>query len=56
MGFFGDVFKVVIPGNLKAIVDHTDATDLRLNAALREYAHSNRRCNSPYHYSLRVSW
>ncbi|MCA1835185.1 MAG: IS21 family transposase [Actinobacteria bacterium] len=36
--FFGGVFKVVIPDNLKAIVDHADATDPRLNDAFREYA------------------
>jgi transposase len=36
--FFGGVFRVVIPDNLKAIVDHADATDPRLNDAFREYA------------------
>ena len=37
-GFFGGVFKVVIPDNMKAIVDHADAIDPRLNDAFREYA------------------
>ena len=36
--FFGGVFKVVIPDNMKAIVDHADAIDPRLNDAFREYA------------------
>ncbi|MDQ4105451.1 MAG: IS21 family transposase [Actinomycetota bacterium] len=36
--FFGGVFKVVIPDNVKAIVDRADATDPRLNDAFREYA------------------
>jgi hypothetical protein len=36
--FFGGVFKVVIPDNMKAIVDAADATDPRLNDAFREYA------------------
>jgi hypothetical protein len=38
--FFDGVFKVVIPDNMKAIVDHADATDPRLNDAFREYAES----------------
>ncbi|MGH3599010.1 MAG: IS21 family transposase [Pseudonocardiaceae bacterium] len=36
--FFGGVFKVVIPDNLKAIVDQADAIDPRLNDSFREYA------------------
>lgn len=36
--FFGGVFAVVVPDNMKAIVDHADATDPRLNDAFREYA------------------
>ena len=36
--FFGGVFAVVIPDNMKAIVDHADATDPRFNAAFLEYA------------------
>jgi transposase len=36
--FFGGVFKVIIPDNLKAIVDQADATDPRFNDAFREYA------------------
>ena len=36
--FFGGVFAVVIPDNLKAIVDKADATDPKLNDAFREYA------------------
>jgi len=36
--FFGGVFAVVVPDNMKAIVDHADATDPRLNGAFREYA------------------
>jgi transposase len=36
--FFGGVFAVVIPGNMKAIVDKADATDPKLNDAFREYA------------------
>lgn len=36
--FFGGVFAVVIPDNMKAIVDHADAVDPRLNDAFREYA------------------
>lgn len=36
--FFGGVFAVVIPDNMKAIVDHADATEPRLNDAFREYA------------------
>ena len=35
--FFG-VFAVVIPDNMKAIVDKADATDPKLNDAFREYA------------------
>jgi transposase len=36
--FFGGVFAVVVPDNMKAIVDHADATAPRLNDAFREYA------------------
>ncbi|MGY4103954.1 IS21 family transposase [Nocardia sp. R16R-3T] len=36
--FFGGVFAVAIPDNMKAIVDKADATDPRLNDAFREYA------------------
>jgi transposase len=36
--FFGGVFKVVIPDNMKPIVDAADAVDPRLNDAFREYA------------------
>jgi transposase len=32
------VFAVVIPDNMKAIVDKADATDPKLNDAFREYA------------------
>jgi transposase len=37
-GFFGGVFAVVIPDNLKAIVDQADATEPRFNRAFVEYA------------------
>jgi len=37
-GFFGGVFATVIPDNLKAIVDHADALEPRLNQAFVEYA------------------
>ena len=33
--FFGGVFAVVIPDNMKAIVDKADATDSKLNDAFR---------------------
>jgi transposase len=36
--FFEGVFAVVIPDNMKAIVDQADATDPRFNAAFLEYA------------------
>jgi transposase len=36
--FFGGVFAVAIPDNMKAIVDRADATDPKLNDAFREYA------------------
>lgn len=36
--FSGGVFKVVIPDNLKAIVERSDAIDPRLNEAFVEYA------------------
>jgi hypothetical protein len=36
--FLGGVFAIVVPDNMKAIVDHADATDPRLNDAFREYA------------------
>lgn len=38
--FFGGVFAVVVPDNMKAIVDQADATAPRLNDAFREYAHA----------------
>lgn len=38
--FFGGVFRVVIPDNLKAIVDRADAVDPRLTEAFVEYAQS----------------
>ena len=36
--FFGGVFAVVIPDNLKPVVDQADALDPRFNDAFREYA------------------
>ncbi|WP_405160805.1 IS21 family transposase [Nocardia sp. NBC_01499] len=36
--FFGGVFAVVIPDNMKTIVDKADSTDPKLNDAFREYA------------------
>lgn len=36
--FFGGVFAIVVPDNMKAIVDQADATEPRLNDAFREYA------------------
>ena len=36
--FFGGVFAVVVPDNMKTIVDHADAIAPRLNDAFREYA------------------
>jgi len=36
--FFDGVFAVVIPDNMKAIVDRAHATDPKLNDAFREYA------------------
>jgi transposase len=36
--FFGGVFAVVIPDNMKAIVDKADPVDPKLNDAFREYA------------------
>jgi len=36
--FFGGVFGVVIPDNLKAVVDQADPTDPRFNQAFVEYA------------------
>lgn len=38
--FFGGVFAVVIPDNMKAIVTTADATEPRLNDSFREYAQS----------------
>lgn len=38
--FFGGVFAVVIPDNMKAIVTAADATEPRLNDSFREYAQS----------------
>lgn len=37
-GFYGGVFKVVIPDNLKAIVDQADPASPRINPAFLEYA------------------
>lgn len=37
-GFFGGVFAVVIPDNLKAVVDQASATEPRFNQAFIEYA------------------
>ncbi len=39
-GFFGGVFAVVIPDNLKAIVTKADATEPRFNSAFLDYASS----------------
>jgi transposase len=36
--FFDGVFAVVVPDNMKTIVDHADALEPRLNDAFREYA------------------
>jgi transposase len=36
--FFGGVFAVVVPDNMRTIVDRADAVDPRLNDAFREYA------------------
>jgi transposase len=36
--FFGGIFAVVVPDNMKAIVERADATEPRLNDAFREYA------------------
>jgi hypothetical protein len=38
--FFGGVFKVVIPDNLKAVVDVADDVDPRFDTAFQEYAQS----------------
>jgi hypothetical protein len=38
--FFGGVFAVLIPDNMKAIVDKADAIDPKLNDAFREYANA----------------
>ncbi|MFI5782705.1 IS21 family transposase [Nocardia sp. NPDC051570] len=38
--FFDGVFAVVVPDNMKAIVDSAHATDPRLNDSFREYAES----------------
>jgi transposase len=38
--FFGGVFAVAIPDNMKAIVDKANAIDPRLNDSFREYAES----------------
>jgi hypothetical protein len=37
-GFFGGVFAVVIPDNLKPVVDRADPLEPRFNDAFREYA------------------
>jgi hypothetical protein len=36
--FFGGVFKVIIPNNIKPIIDRADPVDPRFNDAFREYA------------------
>lgn len=36
--FFGGIFKVLIPDNTKAIVDHADSLDARINTTFLEYA------------------
>lgn len=36
--FFGGVFKVIIPDNMKTVIDQADALDPRFNNAFREYA------------------
>ena len=36
--FFGGVFKVLIPDNMKSIVDRADPTSPRLNVTFTEYA------------------
>lgn len=36
--FFGGVFAVLVPDNMKPIVEHADATEPRLTDAFREYA------------------
>lgn len=38
--FFGGVFAVVIPDNMKAIVERADAVDAKINDSFREYAES----------------
>jgi transposase len=38
--YFGGVFSVVIPDNMKAVVTAADATEPRLNDSFREYAQS----------------
>lgn len=38
--FYGGVFKVVIPDNLKAIIDKADAVNPKINSAFLEYAQS----------------
>ena len=45
--FFGGVFAVVIPDNMKAIVDRADATDPKLNDAFREYTQARRFAVDP---------
>jgi transposase len=37
-GFFGGVFRTVIPDNMEAIVDDADAIEPRINQAFAEYA------------------
>ena len=38
--FFGGVFHVIVPDNMKAIVDRADPTDPRINVTFMEYAQS----------------
>jgi transposase len=41
-GFFGGVFRTVIPDNMEAIVDDADCLEPRINQAFAEYAQSRR--------------
>lgn len=47
--FFGGVFAVVIPDNMKAIVDKADAIDPKLNDEFREYAQARGFVVDPAH-------
>src|SRR5262249_42571068 len=39
-GFFGGVFRTLIPDNMEAIVDNADCLEPRINQAFAEYAQS----------------